>query len=131
MNKERADVRVEPELLEELDAISERLGLGSRSAAIREAIASFVMENKDGWNSTGLRVSLPNRMAERLNRQVMNGDANDPESAVILALDFWLRDLESYYLNKRSRLERIVDDNLRADSAMRELEDRAKDLGRP
>jgi len=53
MNKERIDVRVEPELLEELDAISERQGLGSRSAAIREAIASYVIDNKDGWNSTG------------------------------------------------------------------------------
>jgi hypothetical protein len=131
MNKERVDVRVEPELLEELDAISERLGIGSRSAAIREAIVNFVMDNKDGWNSTSLNVSIPNRIAERLQRQIMNGDAPDPEGAIMLALDFWLRDLEHYYLSRRQRLDRIASENMSSDNAIRELEDRGRDLGRP
>ena len=131
MNKERIDVRVEPELLDELDAISERQGLGSRSAAIREAIASYVIENKDGWNSTGIKVNIPNRIAERLQRQIMNGDAMDIDNAISLALDFWLRDIESYYLGRRRRVEKAIQENLKSDDAMKELEERAKDLGRP
>lgn len=129
MNKERVDVRVEPEFLEELDAVAERMGL-SRSAAIREAIVAFVMDPKDGWNTTALRVNMPARIAERLNRQVNNGDAADPESAVIMALDFWLRDLEDYYERRRGRLDRIVRDNVRSDEAMKEAEDLGRDLGR-
>jgi predicted DNA-binding protein len=131
MNKERIDVRVEPELLEELDAISERQGLGSRSAAIREAIASYVIDNKEGWNSTGIKVNIPNRIAERLQRQIMNGDAMDIDNAITLALDFWLRDIESYYLGRRRRVEKAIQENLKSDDAMKELEERAKDLGRP
>ncbi len=131
MNKERVDARVEPELLEELDAISERLGLESRSAVIREAIAAFVMENKDGWNSTSIKVNLPNRMAEKLQNHIMNGDASDAENAMILALDFWLRDLEDYYMNRKANMEKIVRENISSDLSMKELRSRGKDLGRP
>ena len=60
MRKERADVRVEPELLEELDIIAQRSGQ-SRSEAIRDAIASFVMDQKDGWNSTSLKHTVTYR----------------------------------------------------------------------
>ena len=131
MNRERTDARVETELLEELDAIAERQNLGSRSAAIREAIASYVMENKDGWNSAALRVSIPNRMAERLQRHIMNGDATDFDNAIILALDFWLRDLEDYYLNRGRRVAKAVSRNIERDCAVKELEERGRELGRP
>ena len=125
------DVRVEPELLEELDAISERLELGNRSAAIREAIANFVLENKDTWNSATIRVSVPNRMAERARRHIMNGDAKDMENAITLALDFWLRDLEDYYINRRHTMDKIVKDNIGQSEAMKELETKGRSLGRP
>ncbi len=131
MNKERVDVRVEPELLEELDAITDRLGLESRSATIREAIAYFVMDSKDNWNSSSIKVNIPNRMAERARRHVMNGDAKDMENAMILALDFWLRDIEDYYIGRKRRLEKAVHENLSVDEAMKELEERGRDLGRP
>jgi Arc/MetJ-type ribon-helix-helix transcriptional regulator len=128
MNKERIDVRVEPELLEELDEISQRLGLGSRSSAIREAIASYVTEHRDGWNTTGLNVRLPNRITERLQRHIMNGDARDADEAVVLALDFWLRDLEVYYLRRRAKLESIVKENIANDAALEQLSKTGKDL---
>jgi metal-responsive CopG/Arc/MetJ family transcriptional regulator len=128
MNKERVDVRVEPELLEELDIIAERLGLNSRSSAIREAIANFVMDNKDGWNTSGTTVNIPNRIAERLQRQIMNGDAKDSEQAIVLALDFWLKDLENYYLNRREKIERLVRDNMNSDDAMDQLRKNGKKL---
>jgi len=128
MNKERVDARVEPELLEELDEIAQRLGLGSRSSAIREAIASYVTEQRDGWNTTGLNVRLPKRMTERLQRHIMNGDARDADEAIVLALDFWLRDLEVYYLRRRARLESAVRENIASDSALEQMSKDGRDL---
>ena len=128
MNKERVDVRVEPELLEELDIIAERQGLNSRSSAIREAIASYVEENKDSWNSTGLNIHIPRRMAERLQRHIMNGDARDPNEAMVMALDFWLRDLEVYYLRRRGKIEHALKENIISDDALEQLTNKGKDL---
>ncbi len=121
MRKERIDVRVEPELLEELEIITEREGLRGRSAAIREAIASYVMDNKDGWNSTGLKVNIPNRLAEKVSRHIMNGDARDAEEAVVLALNRWTSELEDYYLHRRDKIESIVAANVKTDAAMTKL----------
>ena len=128
MNKERVDVRVEPELLEELDVIAQRMGINSRSSAIREAIANFVMDNKDGLNTSGITVNIPTRIAEKLQRQIMNGDAKDPDQAIVLALDFWLRNLEKYYLRDREKIERIVRENIQSDDAMKQLRKNGKDL---
>ncbi|MDD4307907.1 MAG: ribbon-helix-helix domain-containing protein [Thermoplasmata archaeon] len=128
MNKERVDVRVEPELLEELDAIAERKGFATRSSAIREAIVEYVTQNGDSWNSAGINIGIPNRIAERLQRQIMNGDARDANEAIVLALDFWLRDMEAYYLRRRDRIERAVKENIVSDAALKELQTRGKDL---
>ncbi len=128
MNKERVDVRVEPELLEELDGIAERQGLGSRSSAIREAISSYVAEHREGWNTSGINIRIPSRIAEKLQRHIMNGDARDADEAVVLALDFWLRDLEIYYLRRRAKLENIVRENIASDTAVEELRRKGKDL---
>lgn len=128
MNKERVDVRVEPELLEELDAIAERKGFVSRSSAIREAIVDYVAQNGDSWNSAGINIDIPNRIAERLQRQIMNGDARDANEAIVLALDFWLRDMEAYYLRRRDRIDRAVKENIVSDAALKELQARGKDL---
>ena len=128
MNKERVDVRVEPELLEELDIIAQRMGINSRSSAIREAIACFVMDNKDGWNTSGITVNIPNRIAERLHRHIMNGDAKDPDQAIVLALEIWLGNLEKYYLRDREKIEHIVRENIQSDDAMKLLRKTGKDL---
>ena len=113
MRKERVDVRIEPELLDELDIIAEREGLRSRSAAIRKAVTEYVLDNTDGWNSEMLKVTIPNRLAEKVQRFIMNGDARTPEEIMILALEFWTADREDYYLNRRGKLESIVAENVR------------------
>jgi Arc/MetJ-type ribon-helix-helix transcriptional regulator len=128
MNKERVDVRVEPELLEELDIIAQRMGINSRSSAIREAIASFVIENKDGWNTSGIAVNIPNRVAERLQRHVRNGDAKDTDEAIVMALELWLCKLEHYYLVERDELERIAQGNVDLDDTMRHMRKAGKKL---
>jgi metal-responsive CopG/Arc/MetJ family transcriptional regulator len=128
MNKERVDVRVEPELLEELDIIAQRLGINSRSSAIREAIASFVMENKDGWNTSDITVNIPNRIAERLQRQINNGDAKDPDQAIAIALEFWLTKREDYCLKQRETLDRVVKENMGRDDGMKQLKKNGKKL---
>ena len=43
MRKQRVDVRLDAELLDEVDSIAARLG-SSRSEVIREAVASHVIE---------------------------------------------------------------------------------------
>ncbi len=121
MRKQRVDVRVETELLEELQIIAEREGIKSRSAAIRESVASYVMDNKDGWNSTVLKFSIPNRLAERVQRLVIMGEAKNAEDAVEKALEFWTADREDYYLSRRDRLESIVAENVRNDAALVKL----------
>jgi len=128
MNKERVDVRIEPELLEELDVIAEREGLNSRSAALREAVATYVEENRDTWNSVGVNIKIPKRTAERLEGYIMNGDARDANEAIILALDFWLRDMDTYYLRRRGRIESAIAENIKSDEALEVLRKKGKDL---
>jgi metal-responsive CopG/Arc/MetJ family transcriptional regulator len=129
MRKERADVRVEPELLEELDAIAQRKGQ-SRSEAIRDAIACFVDEEKDGWNSTGLKVNIPNRLADKVDMAIMNSDATDIDNVIKQALDFWTRDIEDYHLNRKPKMEKITAENVRKDSANAQMRESSKLLAR-
>ena len=129
MRKERADVRVEPELLEELDTIAQRKGQ-SRSEAIRDAIAGFVDEEKDGWNSTGLKVNIPNRLADKVDMAIMNCDATDIDDVIKQALDFWTRDIENYHLNRKPKMEKITAENVRKDSANAQMRESSKLLAR-
>ncbi len=129
MRKERADVRVEPELLEEIDIIAQRKGQ-SRSEAIRDAIAGFVDDEKDGWNSTGLKVNIPNRLADKVDMAIMNSDATDIDDVIKQALDFWTRDLEDYHLNRKPKMEKITADNVRKDSANAQMRDNGIKLAR-
>ncbi len=121
MRKQRVDVRVEAELLEELQMIAEREGIRGRSAAIRESIANYVLDYKDGWNSTILKLSIPNRLAERVQGLVIMNDAKNAEDAVEKALEFWTADREGYYLKRRDRMESIVAEKVRHDTAIAEL----------
>ncbi len=129
MRKERADVRVEPELLEELDIIAQRSGQ-SRSEAIRDAIASFVMDNKDGWNSTSLKVNIPNRLADKVDMAIMNSDAADIDDVIKHALDFWTRDVEDYHLNRKPKMDKITAGNVRKDTAKSQMSEKVKQLAR-
>ena len=129
MRKERADVRVEPELLEELDIIAQRSGQ-SRSEAIRDAIACFVMDQKDGWNSTSLKVNIPNRLADKVDTAIMNSDATDIDDVIKQALDFWTRDLEDYHLNRKPKMDSITAENVRKDTAKAQMNEKVKQLAR-
>ncbi len=129
MRKERADVRVEPELLEELDIIAQRSGQ-SRSEAIRDAIACFVDEQKDGWNSTKINVNIPNRLADKVDMAIMNSDATDIDDVIKQALDFWTRDIEDYHLNRKPTMESITAENVRKDSAKSQMSKTVKQLAR-
>jgi predicted DNA-binding protein len=117
MRRQRVDVRLDAELLDEVDSIAARCGM-SRSEFIREAVASHVIFDKDSWNSTAVKVTIPNRLAEKVTRHVMNGDARDAEEAVVLALDRWTADLEDYYLNRRDKINAVVAQNVRSDAAL-------------
>lgn len=86
------------------------------------------MENKDGWNATGITVNIPNRVAERLQRQIRNGDAKDADQAITTALEIWLKGLEKYYLEDRDELERIVKENVSSDKGMKQLRKEGKRL---
>ncbi len=129
MKKERADVRLEPELLEEIDIIAQRSGQ-SRSEAIRDAIASFVMDQKDGWNSTALKVKIPNRLADKVDMAIMNSDAADIDDVIKQALDFWTRDIEDYHLNRKQKMESITAENIRKDAAKSQMSGNVKQLAR-
>jgi len=129
LRKERVDVRIEPELLEELDIIAQRSGQ-SRSSAIRDAVANLVMEQKDGWNSTMIQVNIPNRLAGKVDRAIMNSDATDLDDAIKQALVFWTKDLEDYYLNREPKMEKITAKNIQKDSAIAQMRDSGKKLAR-
>ena len=120
MRKERVDVRLDAEILDEIDSIVAREGI-SRSEVIREAVASHIVDAKDSWNSTAVRISIPNRLAEKINRHIMNGDARDTEEAVVLALEKWTSDLEDYYLNRRDKINSVVAENVKNDAALAEV----------
>jgi metal-responsive CopG/Arc/MetJ family transcriptional regulator len=112
------DVRLDAELLDEVDSIAVRTG-ATRSEVIREAVASHVMDDQDSFNSTVVKVTIPNRLAEKVTRHVMNGDARDAEEAVVLALERWTVDLEDYYLNRRDKINLMVAENVKNDAALK------------
>ena len=129
MKKERVDVRVELELLDELDIIAQRSGQ-SRSSIIRDAIASFVDEKKYGWNSTPVQVNIPTRLADRLHKRVLNGDANNHEEAIGEAIKTWVVNHEQFHLKTKYELDEITARNMEEDKANAQLQDAGKQLAR-
>ena len=129
MRKERADVRVEPELLEELDIIAQRKGQ-SRSEAIRDAIACFVDEEKDGWNTTRIDVKIPNRLADKVDWAITNCDADNVDAVVEKSLEHWLELRQNFYLGDKGKLDQIAAENAKKDTAKRQLEEAGRQLAR-
>ena len=129
MRKERIDIRVEPELLEELDIIAQRSGQ-SRSSIIRDAIAELVMEKKDEWDSVGLHVNLTYEEAEVIDLAIKNGDARNPSQAIGKALDFWGEARMDHHMNKKPLMREIAAENLKRRAALNEMQDTAKQLAR-
>ena len=129
MRKERIDVRIEPDLLEELDAIAQRSGQ-SRSAIIRDAVENLVLENKDEWNSVGLHVNLTYEGVEVIQNAIMNSDAHTPDQAIDKALEFWGRDREDHHINRKPRMREIAEENMRKRQSLGEMQNSAKQLAR-
>lgn len=128
MSRERIDLRIEPDILDDLESIAKINGVDGRSAAIREAIYFYIEHMKNNWNSDSLSVSIPKRMMDQLDLFIRNGDATDVDQAIVLALTDWCAKKEKYYLSGRSRLENIMKDNRLSDLAKRDMSARAKKL---
>ena len=129
MVKERVDVRVELELLDELDIIAQRNGQ-SRSAVIRDAIENFVDEKKHGWNTTSIQVNIPTRLAGRLQKRVFNGDANNRDEAIGEAIKTWVVTHEQFHLHTKYELDAITAENMKNDKANAQHQDAGKQLAR-
>ena len=129
MRKERGDVRIEPELLEELDIIAQRRGQ-SRSSMIRDAVETLVMEEKDGWNSTAIKVNISNRLADRVQQRILNADVIDLDEAVRDALKAWVKKLENFNLKTKYELDAITAENVKNDTTKAQLENAGKQLAR-
>ena len=129
MRKERVDIRIEPELLKELDIIAQRKGQ-SRSSAIRDAVEIHVMELKDEWNSTAIKVNISKRLAERVQQRILNGDVVDLDEAVKDALKAWVKEVEYFNLKTKYDLDAITAENVKNDTAKSQLEEVGKQLAK-
>ena len=129
MKKERVDVRVEPELLKELDNIAQRSGQ-SRSSIIRDAIDSYVIEKEEDLDTIRFQVNITYDLAEKINRAILNTDAKNPNHAVEKALDYWTRDIDDYRLNRKPKLDDIAAENVSKRSALQQMRDFEKLLAR-
>ena len=129
MRKERADVRLEPELLVELDAIAQRKGQ-SRSEAIRDAIACFVDEEKDGWNSVGVHINIGFEAAEIIDTAIEIGDATTVDIAIEKALDFWGKDREDHHINRKPKMDEIAKRKAKERAALKQMQSAGKQLAR-
>ena len=129
MRKERVDVRIEPELLEELDIIAQRSGQ-SRSATIRDAVENLVMEQKDGWDSMGTYINLTFEAADVVELAIKNGDARTPDEAIEKALEFWGRDREDHHINRKPKMNQIAAENMRKRDTLKQMKSAGKQLAR-
>ena len=130
MGKERVDVRVELDILEELEAIALRDGAGNRSAAVREAIYYYVEEKKDTWNTDKHVVKLPKRLTDRVFRLIRNKDATDFDDAIRAALRAWCKDREYDLKHGRHELDNLVAENMESDIANEEMARMAKKVSK-
>jgi len=129
MRKERVDVRVELDLLDELDIIAQRSGL-SRSSVIRDAIDHYVDEQKHDWNSRSVKVNIPARLADRLQQRVINGDANTQDEAIGEAIKTWVVEHENFHLHTKYELDAITARNMKNDAAKTQLQINERQLAR-
>ena len=130
MGRERIDFRVEPEIMEELESIALTDGVSGRSAAVREAIYHYIDLRKDSWNSDAITVKLPKRLADKVGLFIKNGDAADVDQAIVLALDKWCNNLETYYLERRDELEHIVSENIHSDMTEKDLKNKVRKISK-
>ena len=100
MSMERIDIRVEAEILEELEDLAKLDNLNTRSEAVREAIYNYVDDMKGMWNSDVVKVTIPKRLMDKVGLYIRNGDALDLDQAIFIALNNWCDNQEDYYSNR-------------------------------
>lgn len=127
---ERIDIRVEAEILEELEDLARLDNHNTRSEAVREAIYNYVDDMKGMWNSDVVKVTIPKRLMDKVGLYIRNGDAQDLDQAIFLAMNKWCDDLEDYYSNRRDKMEKIVSENVAADLAKGHAKKQAKKMAR-
>ncbi len=130
MGRERIDVRVETEILEELEAIAFRDGAKGRSAAVREAVYFYIDEKKDTWNTDKHVLKIPKRLTDRIYRLVRNKDATDFDDAIKAALRAWCKEREYDLKHGRYELDRLVAENMESDIANEEMARVAKKVSK-
>ena len=130
MVMERIDIRVETEILEELEELARLDNLNTRSEAVREAIYDFIDDRKAMWNSDVVKVTIPKRLMDKAELYIRNGDAQDLDQVIFLAMNKWCDDLEDYYSNRREKVEKIVSENVAGDLAKGYAKKQAKNMAR-
>ncbi len=130
MAMERIDIRVETEILDELEGIASMNNITNRSEAVREAIYSYIDDRKEMWNSNVVRVAIPKRLMEKAELFIRNGDAKDLDQAISLALNNWCDGLSEYYTDGREKLEKVVAENIENDMVIAENSRKSKKVAR-
>ena len=130
MGRERIDIRVDPLVLEELEAIAERNGIEGRSAAVREAIYHYVDTMKHSWNSQVVTVNIPNRVAERTDKYIRAGEVLNIDQAVSEALKSWCSGLDDEYTGRRKAAEEAVDEKIRNDRSMAKMKQTSRRIAK-
>ncbi len=130
MVMERIDIRVETEILEELGELARLDGLNTRSEAVRGAIYNYIDDRKAMWNSDIVKVTIPKRLMDKAELYIRNGDAQDLDQAIFIAMSKWCDDLEDYYSNRRERMEKIVSENVAGDLAKGHAKKQAEKMAR-
>lgn len=104
----RINVRLPEEDLRELEAIRERAGLQTVSDVVRQAIAAYLHDETQTWNSTKVSTLVPNALMEDVEMFIESGDASDMSQAVTMALSGWVEEKKRYYLEGREALRQKV-----------------------
>lgn len=130
MVMERIDIRVETEILEELEELARLDDLNTRSEAVREAIYNYIDDRKAMWNSDIVKVTIPKRLMDKAELYIRNGDAQDLDQAIFIAMNKWCDGLEDYYSNRRDKVEKIVSENVAGDLAKGHAKKQAKKMAR-
>ncbi|MCK4757482.1 MAG: ribbon-helix-helix protein, CopG family [Thermoplasmata archaeon] len=130
MAMERVDVRVESEILEELEDVAQLYGINNRSEAIREAIYDYIEDKKEMWNSEVVKVSIPRALIIKARKYIKMGEVEDLNQAVFASLTIWCKEQKQYYLHERDKLDDIAKEMEQSAVVERDGRRRAKRFGR-
>lgn len=126
----RLNLRLPPEELAELTAITERKGFRTLSEAAREALDQYLETEAASWNAERVSVTLPRSLVEQASWYISSGDALDLEQALTMALTEWCAARQHYYLAGREELRSKVTEAAEERAADHTIAEKARRLGR-